>query len=283
MDVASPRAEVLPEADAPSVVATLVWSSRLRLDSARASGSWILGSYTRRKNGSVTILAKSSQHVERELALYLAQSQAHTLALVSMDDLLMPMLREQTRSLHAAAERAVDLERALTSRDAYATLLQRMLGFARPLERILSAVDWRGSGLELAPRLKAPLLEHDLAALAIGREHIDTLSETKRLPVLDALHAAIGCLYVMEGATLGGRIVSALLVEHLGIDAEGGGRFYASYGHDVDRRWREFGAAAEACCDTPSRRAQALASARETFVCFEVWFRTRDDKSRLDE
>ena len=50
----------------------------------------------------------------------------------------------------------------------------------------------------------------------------------------------LGALYVFEGATLGGQLISRHLEEKLGMRDGVGYRYYRSYGADVGRRWQEF-------------------------------------------
>ena len=92
----------------------------------------------------------------------------------------------------------------------------------------------------------------------------------------DDLPAGFGCLYVVEGATLGGLAhPPAGRRGFLGLGPDFGAAFYASYGPDVGRLWREFLARlAETCADEPAA-ATATEAALATFAALERWLRAR--------
>ena len=52
----------------------------------------------------------------------------------------------------------------------------------------------------------------------------------QRIPTLNSDNLAFGCLYIMEGASLGGQVIGQHVRQTLGATPETGGRFYAAYG-----------------------------------------------------
>jgi heme oxygenase len=62
-----------------------------------------------------------------------------------------------------------------------------------------------------------------------------------------------------------------LVQKRLGLDAANGAAFLASYGDNVVPMWRAFGAALDAWCAAPERRARAAAAAVATFDSLEQW------------
>ena len=83
---------------------------------------------------------------------------------------------------------------------------------------------------------------------------------------------ALGCLYVLEGATLGGQIISRQLEERLAIDAGHGGRFFASYGAAVGEMWQAFGEILVAHARGLECGDAIVASGCATFDAFGRWF-----------
>jgi heme oxygenase len=77
--------------------------------------------------------------------------------------------------------------------------------------------------------------------------------------------AAFGCVYILEGATLGGRTLLPLVQSRLGLTALTGAAFLASYGEDVTSMWCRFGVALDAWCVSPKRAADASQAAVATF------------------
>ncbi len=186
---------------------------------------------------------------------------------------LMQRLRLETRDQHLKLERTVDLKSRFESRAGYVDLLQRMLGLHEPLEQSLLRLDWSGTGIDLGERRKAPWLEADLLALGSSKEEIARLPRCTSLPVLDTVARGIGCLYVLEGSTLGGDVIAQQIAKRLQLGPGSGGRFYASYGERLHPMWAAFGADADRACATEAAGDQARDAARHTFECFETWFR----------
>ena len=185
---------------------------------------------------------------------------------------LLAALRAETGPAHAELEQMVDIPRRVADPARYAGLLQDFLGFYRPLERRLSSLGgWDETGLNLAARSKTPWLEGDLATLGLSPAAIAALPDCTTLPPTATLDHGCGCLYVLEGATLGGRQITSLL--RGSAIPEAARRFFNSYGADTGARWREFlgaldrrGRAAGA-----AGRAEIVLAARETFACLQAW------------
>ena len=72
-------------------------------------------------------------------------------------------------------------------------------------------------------------------------------------------------------AQLGGRTLLPVVGARLGVDAEHGAAFLASYGDEVGSMWKRFGAAVNEWCAPPDRGARALASAIATFEALHGW------------
>ena len=85
-----------------------------------------------------------------------------------------------------------------------------------------------------------------------------------------------GCMYVLEGATLGGQIIRRLLKEKLSITSANGGAFFSAYGDRVRVMWNEFREAlSQFAISHPDESEAIVASASETFAKFDHWLRQR--------
>jgi heme oxygenase (biliverdin-IX-beta and delta-forming) len=183
-------------------------------------------------------------------------------------------LKSQTAERHAALENQMDIVHHFKSRESYVKLLERFFSLYEPLEqRLAKAVDWSAEGWDFESRRKTPWLLADMTELGLTSLDITALPRSTDLPEISSVAAAVGSLYVLEGSTLGGQVISRLLVKNLEIQPEGGGRFFAGYQEDTGTRWREFGAWAEGWHQRHvTDENTAVESARQTFNSFNRWF-----------
>jgi heme oxygenase (biliverdin-IX-beta and delta-forming) len=182
----------------------------------------------------------------------------------------MAGLRAATWTSHQRLEKRLDIKTRFTIPTAYRAHLERMWGFCAPLEpRIASSLE---VALDDYPaRRKLPLLARDLRSLGLSADSIESLPRCLLVPDCPGAPEAFGCAYVLEGATLGGRTLLPLAQSRLGVTAEHGASFLASYGACVDPMWRVFGAAVEAHCADSAPRERAAAAAVATFEALDRW------------
>lgn len=80
----------------------------------------------------------------------------------------------------------------------------------------------------------------------------------------------LGCLYVIEGATLGGQVITRHLLATHGITPETGGAFFAGYGAETGPHWQAFGAMITAA-ERFGAADEIVASANRTFETLDRW------------
>ena len=189
---------------------------------------------------------------------------------VSASSSFLARLRTETRPQHEAIETALDLMSEALDRDAFRRTLERFFGFYRPLEAGLWAVKgWVERGLDLTERRKTPLLEADLRALGVDKPQDLTICTD--LPPHDTVAAAFGCLYVLEGATLGGQVIGPVLRKRLGVTLDTGGRFFHGYGDRTGAMWQRFRAALIAFAIVPGDQDEIISAAKDTFSKLHRW------------
>lgn len=186
----------------------------------------------------------------------------------------MLQLREGTSDLHAQVESRVPLTKPEPSRAEYVWFLQKMLGFAEPVERALEAMIRDYPALIGAPESwKAPWLSADLDALG---GHLPAGAGARRPSLLaaptltDPAHGW-GALYVLEGASLGGQVLRRHLATQAWWPHGPGARYLAGYGARTAEVWRNFRERAENFATTSVRRDAMVAGARETFTRLSDW------------
>ncbi len=184
--------------------------------------------------------------------------------------MILRRLRDETRLQHEALEEALPLGQANLGRDEYSGLLRRFYGFYATWEEQAEA----HAGPELASvihsRAKLPLLAADLAAFGMEAAHCSRM-EDSLLPSFDAEPGVLlGSMYVVEGSTLGGQVISRRLEAMQGFRNGVGYSFFQSYGRAVGQQWRGFTALLEAA---PEEDGDAIVrGARHTFSAFAAWF-----------
>ena len=154
---------------------------------------------------------------------------------------ILERLRYATRHLHKTLENDLPVMRADLQLSDYRRLLARFYGFYMPVEDALARVrdlefvlpDW-------PQRRKIDSLVKDLRAVDFTPQEIAELSLCVQLPALLGLEEALGCLYVLEGSTLGGQIIGRHLQATLHIGLDNGSSFFRSYGDRVGPMWKTF-------------------------------------------
>lgn len=187
---------------------------------------------------------------------------------------LLQALREGTRAAHERIESVPVMCGLLAPNlraDEYVTALGAMHAFRAAMQ------------VHLAPHLPHLAATQgpdpfDLTALA---EDLTWFGSTLPLPdaggdYLADLPAALGALYVVEGAALGGRVIGRAVAQSLGVSPGRGGSFFCGPTADATRqRWRQFCMTLERAGDAldPNGVARAVAGAEATFSYFERFLR----------
>ncbi len=177
-------------------------------------------------------------------------------------------LRRTTRAAHEALEARLARRGAFDSVDGYARYLAAVLPLQLALEWRL---DMAGAGTLLPDwprRRKAGLIREDLRAL--GRAVPDGIA-TPAGPLAGAWGAgtALGVLYVLEGATLGGAVLGRRMAE-LGLARGRGASFLDPYGPDRPAMWRRFLGVLEDTALPGVEEARLAEAAHATFAAFEA-------------
>ena len=184
---------------------------------------------------------------------------------------ILELLREGTADVHLLIEQRVPVFREDFGLEEYARLVESFFGFWVPVEEKLSEiVRLQDPDLALQSRLKYSLLREDLVIL--GRDPA-AVRRCEILPRLETFLQGLGCLYVMEGSTLGGQIISRRLAQHLRLGEKSGAAFFNAYGGMVGSRWMEFKSFLSAAVE-PEDAGEVVSAARDTFLRLYEWLGT---------
>jgi heme oxygenase len=102
---------------------------------------------------------------------------------------------------------------------------------------------------------------------AVGQTHLFC----EDLPKISSQAHALGALYVMEGSTLGGRMISKMLKENLGLESENGAGFFNGYGVHTMQKWNAFKEVLSDYCTTHFCEEEIVSTADDTFLKFNYW------------
>ncbi|MEO5860462.1 MAG: biliverdin-producing heme oxygenase [Pyrinomonadaceae bacterium] len=174
--------------------------------------------------------------------------------------MILQKLKESTRQQHEDVEGAVDVMSKLFSLEDYKKMIVKFRSFYSAYEPTLPYLELEQAGLDYDERRKLPSLDSD--AKALGIEDGQAFND---LPDVSSLPKAFGSIYVIEGSTLGGQVISRHLKEHLGLTSENGGAFFASYGSKVGPMWKQFGEAVTAFAANGENDEEIVQAAKQTF------------------
>ncbi len=196
-------------------------------------------------------------------------------------------LREATRSEHEATEAAMPLLGPHLTRERYAHILRCLLPILRSWE------SWSAENVPqrlrpmLEPRRRSHLLLADLHTLGgeIAEDHAgqgdsrdptwsSILDMSEKPPKKPASRGTVreyeagflGALYVVEGSTLGGRILARQVETVLELTPGQGNAYFQGHGAATGALWKEVTAEIAAVPEEMSVRL--LSTARRTFTAF---------------
>jgi len=184
----------------------------------------------------------------------------------------MTKLKEATRDQHENLENTVDVMGEVFSLDNYKLLLTKFYRFYAAIEPKVAENDLIGAGFDFNARRKTPLLEKDLEALGILDNVRSGVSPWEGVPDVSNLSKAFGSIYVMEGATLGGQVITRHLNKDFGLTPENGAAFFSSYGPEVGSMWKSFKETLTTWAEESGDEEQIIGAARETFDSFSNCF-----------
>lgn len=185
--------------------------------------------------------------------------------------MLSNYLKEHSRTNHDRIEKSIDLILIASAPDLYLKKLILFYGYYAALEPVLMTFneDFNHIGIELTKRLKIKLLKSDLKFFGFVDDSINDLQVCQRVPLPQNIFEAMGVLYVLEGSTLGGQIISKQLVKANIINSGDGGNFFKSYGSDTLAMWNQY---KETLNQLPAdKNIIILEKVKETFQTLEDW------------
>lgn len=176
-------------------------------------------------------------------------------------------VRRATRGLHDHLESRLAIAGPAPSDWDVTAYLAALYGWLLPLEERLWSFAWPAAMGADARSHKLEWLAHDLRGAGV---------ELQRLPIsddplpLEPLGSRCGLAYVIEGSTLGGRVLAARLAARGSRYAKS--HFLAGYGAATGPMWQTFCAQFERNVSDPDDLAEAVRAAVHAFANLQQWF-----------
>jgi heme oxygenase len=167
---------------------------------------------------------------------------------------------------HTAVEAGLPLMVEDLDRDTYVSCLRRVHGMVAAWEESTSrnCPEWIHS--LLANRQRRPLLERDLAWFGV----VEWDKARPAMPEMKDDASFLGAMYVMEGSTLGGRVVARHVERVLNLSAGLGDAYFCGHNEQTGTMWKEF------CCVLEERVPDCqtdtvIVAAKTMFRVFGSW------------
>jgi heme oxygenase len=169
------------------------------------------------------------------------------------------ILKAATAKEHVQVERRMNESGAFADLATYRRLLKEFHLLYASIEPSLCSA-WEA--LELPCRKRSSQIALDLECLGYP-----AASESISAPVI-GLSEQLGCLYVLEGSTLGGQIIARELENRLGLTPATGAAFFRGAGRETAAHWRAFSDALDRVWPRVDEGG-AIEGARRTFAAFD--------------
>lgn len=183
------------------------------------------------------------------------------------NDSILAQLKARTAHQHQQTEDGVDLMREDFSLEDYKNLLKRFYAFYKSYdEKLRKTLKENPVDFYEEKRFNTPRLVADLKSLGMSDDEISGIESFDDLPALDSKEKTFGSLYVVEGSTLGGQVISRHLKEKFGFDESNGAAFFSGYGKETGKMWNAFREAVTEFADGNGvNREEIIRAANETF------------------
>lgn len=155
----------------------------------------------------------------------------------------------------------------ISSREQYAGLLKLFYGYYKPLQDGIDEKLDTSLLVDYEQRRRPGWILDDLETIG---EPSASIAICQNLPGIDSNAAAFGALYVMEGSSLGGKVICKTISENLGLAGVRGLKFFNSYGPETGSRWKTFLAALHSFDGKPEE-PEIIETANSTFLRFYDW------------
>ena len=184
---------------------------------------------------------------------------------------LRQRLKRETTVVHQHLEAQLGLLDPRLDVQRYRRVLETFYGFYVPVEIDVARLAAAQVTLGFPLRARAQLIERDLLALGLSPTDLARLPRCSDRPELSCVEDLAGCLYVLEGACLGGQVLTRLLHRHLGLTKGSGAAFFAGDEERTLPRWSLVVAWLDELPRIGASSTKIISAATATFNAFARW------------
>lgn len=182
--------------------------------------------------------------------------------------MLSEKLKAETLTNHQQLEKMlVGRMKSVRSAQDYIDLLQLFYSYFGGLETRINQFISEEQLPDYADRRKSAALAKDITDL--GGTPV-TLADGDSLPQIENVLQAFGALYVIEGSTLGGKIISKMMAQQLGITNGVGLSFFNGYGDNSMPMWDKFKQKLDLLAQNDNDENIVVEAANQTFTKFKL-------------
>ena len=179
------------------------------------------------------------------------------------------VIKSETKQAHIETEQLlVPLLKNIKTKEDYAAVLSIFYGLFQPLQKEIEKHITEHALPDITKRRKAASIEKDIFYLEVNRK-ADICQD---LPTIHHLLQAFGALYVVEGSTLGGQIITKMLQKNTSVSLpENSLNFFKGYGQDNVMMWQQFKTTLQQHIANEDQLQQLVLAANDTFTKFKNW------------
>ena len=178
-------------------------------------------------------------------------------------------LKHETAEAHAKTEEILSPKlSSIKNYDDYACILKMFYGFFFFLEDSVQSYIRANILPDIGERRNSKFILKDLEAISSSTKQ---LAICNAVPEIRSIAQALGALYVMEGSTLGGRMISKMLMKNTFVVFNDSNlNFFSGYKEQTGNRWKSFLTVVDKYEEDAD---EIIASANETFDCLTNWMK----------
>ena len=183
---------------------------------------------------------------------------------------ILNTIKEETKTHHQQVEKVLVQElKNLKNKDDYARLLERLLLFYKPIEVDLHEVIDDALIPDISERKHTQRILTDLELLEHGLPMEFPKSQLK----ISSPSYALGVLYVIEGSTLGGQVISKMIHNNLYLEGVDATNYFGSYKELNGDMWKKFGNRISEIENSVEQK-ELFQGAKDTFDSLKYWLET---------